>query len=482
MIRIFNINMCLLKNFFKFPSNWTEEKRRKSYLTTLVYLFFAVFLILAIFIRVFYSFFIIRDHNSVSLLILVVFALLFFSFLLRIRKKGSKLSAGFLVTALLVLCFQGTLKWGIDLYTIDIIYPLIIFLAAVLVSSNFAFIILLIEVIGFSLIFYLQSMDLVYCDSSWKNYQSTYLDLIMILSVYFLMAAFSWLSTREIEKSLERALKEEDKNKKLLEKLKYQNLNLERIVEERTAVLKNYQIEQLIKVSPFVGMGKLVAGIIHNIRTPLSVISLAIDNLLAKKSEMSTDLYLQHLNRAKNAVEKITDFSKISKNQFSEREELDYFDLNQEIEKLIQLFEHKASEKQIKIFFNENKKYKLMAYREKLDQVIANLLLNAIEAFDNSDKKEKHIFIKFKRNKHYLLIQIKDYATGINSEDLSHLFQARFTTKANSNGLGLGLYFCQEIMNDFYDTKIKVESIHGIGSTFTLRIKNKFLVESIKNK
>lgn len=471
-----------IKNFFHFPIDWSEEKRRKSYLTTLIYLFFAVFLTLSLLVRVFYVIFIIRDHNSVSLFSLILFSILFFNFLLRIRRKGGQLSAAFLITSLIILCFQGSFKWGIDLFTIDIIYPLIIFLAAVLVSANFAFIILLVEVLGLSVIFYLQSNNLVSWDPSWKNYQPTYFDLIMILAVYFLMAAFSWISTREIEKSLQKALKEKKKNKKLLEKLKYQNLNLEKIVEQRTAALKNYQIEQLIKVSPFIDMGKLAAGIIHNIRTPLSVISLAIDNLLSRKGEIDKKLYLEHLNRAKNAVEKINDFSKISKNQFSESNELDYFDLNQEIKELIQLFEHKASEKQIKIFFDENKKYKLMAYREKLDQVIANLLLNAIEAFDNSDKKEKHIFIKLKRNKHYLLIQIKDYATGINTEDLKNLFQARFTTKSNKNGLGLGLYFCQEIMNNFYETKVKVENMIGVGSTFTLRIKNKFLINSIKNK
>lgn len=466
----------VLSFFFDFPEDWSEEKRRKSYLTTLIYIFFSLFLVLALLIRIVYVIFVVRDHNSVSLLSLALFSSLFIHFLFLIRKRGSKLSASFLIISLLVLCFQGSLQWGIDLFTIDIIYPLIIFLAAVLVSSNFSFLILFVEILGLTIIFYLQSNNLVVWDPSWKNYDSTYFDLIMILAVYFLMAAFSWLSTREIEKSLKRALKEEAKNKKLLEKLKYQNLNLEKIVEERTTDLKNYQLEQLIKVSPFVDMGKLAAGIIHNIRTPLAVISLALDNLLAKGANLNPDLYQEHLLKAKNATETISDFSKVSKNQFSENQSLDYFDLNQEIEKIIQLFDYKAKNRSIKIFFNSNKKYKLMAYREKLDQVIANLLLNAIEAFENSDKSDKHIFIKLERNKHYLLIQVKDYATGISKENLKDLFKARFTTKSEKDGLGLGLYFCQEIMQEFYETKIKIESVLGEGSVFTLRIKNKYIL------
>ena len=227
-------------------------------------------------------------------------------------------------------------------------------------------------------------------------------------------------------------------------------------------------------------MGKLAAGIIHNIRTPLAVISLSIDNLL--KKNLSIDCCEDNLNRAKNAVEIITDFSRISKNQLSQKENLDLFNLNQEINKLIRLFDYNASDKNVRIFFKSDKNYKLIAYREKLDQVIANILLNAIEAFDEKEKRDKYIFIRLKRNKHYLLIEIKDYATGISKENLKNLFQVNFSSKFETEGLGLGLFFCKEVMEKFYETKIKVESTFGEGTTFILRIKNKFILDFDEKK
>ena len=386
------------------------------------------------------------------------------------------LAAIFFIFSLLFLCFQASIYWGIDFFIIDIIYPSIILLSALLLSADFAFLLFLIESLGLYLIFYLQTNNFLSLNSSWKDYVFRSFDLFMLLLIYLLITIFIWIASKKTEKLLEESLKAKEEKNRLLEKLKYQDSNLEKIVDQKITDLKNYQFNQLAKVSAFVDMGKLAAGIIHNIRTPLAVISLSIDNLL--KKNLSADFCEDNLNRAKNAVEMISDFSRISKNQLSQRENLDLFNLNHEINKLIRLFTYKASDKNIRIFFKSKKNYRLIGYREKLCQVIANILLNAIEAFEGIEKEDKCIFIRLERNKHYLLILIKDYATGISKENLKSLFQTNFTSKANKDGLGLGLFFSNEVMEKFYGNKIKVKSNLGEGTTFILRIKNKFILDS----
>jgi len=75
-----------------------------------------------------------------------------------------------------------------------------------------------------------------------------------------------------------------------------------------------------------------------------------------------------------------------------------------------------------------------------------------------------------------LLIKIKDYGIGINKINLPLIFNPYFTLKNKNQSLGLGLYASQQAMVKAYETKIKVESLFFSGSTFTLYIKNKFLL------
>jgi hypothetical protein len=304
-----------LSYFFDFPEDWDEEEKRKAKLTTLIFLFFNFFLLVILLIRFVYDFFIIQEHHSESFFVLSVFAVSFLYFLFSIKAKGSKAASIFLISSLLFLCLKASSVWGLEIYTVDIIYPMIIFLAAMMLSAKYAFLVFFIEATFLSLIFYADQISLINIDNSWKNYDATYLDLIIVLVMFLLAAAFSWVSTKEIESSLKKALKEEAKNRKLLDKLKYQNQNLERIVEERTSALKDYQLKQLTHISPFVEMGKLTTGIIHNIRTPLSVISLVLESL--KESPNLTEKEKINLLKADSAVSTINDFSRVSKNQFS---------------------------------------------------------------------------------------------------------------------------------------------------------------------
>jgi signal transduction histidine kinase len=342
-------------------------------------------------------------------------------------------------------------------------YPLIILLSAVLISSKFSFFVLFIICLNLSLVYVLQENGYVFASSAWKLSKPSFPNLLTIIIIYTLMTFLSWLSSREIEESLH-------KSKSLANKLKLQNENLEQIVEARTKELKALQLNQLTRIAPLLDLGKLSAGLIHDVREPLAVLSFILQNAKQNKNA------IVNLDQAFLAVNKIDDLSRMSACKLFNKPELEVFNLNQEIRNLIGLFEYKSRIKRVKIIFETNKEFELHADRSKLNQVIANLILNALEAYDDFETKEKFIFIKLIKKPRNLLIKIKDYGVGINLENLTHIFEPNFSSKDNKKSLGFGLYVSQETMMKIFESGIGVESKNGAGSTFTLFIKNKFIL------
>ncbi len=459
--------MNFINKLLIFEEAWSEDKKRKSYLLNFISFLLICFLLIIITIRffgeIFFGFNIEKESFLFLFLILIILSLMIFL----VKKGFIRLISILIISLLLFSTLKGSFSWGIDLYTVDIMYPFIILLSAVLVGPKFSFLILVFISFSLSMIYFLQNSNYIPRHSEWRASFPSYLNLITIITIYSLMAFLSWLSSREIEKSLR-------KTKKLANQLKIQNENLELIVESRTKELKKFQLKQLTKLAPLVDLGKLSAGLIHDIRNPLSVLSILLQEAKDNHNQI-TDLAPAFL-----AINQIDDLSRMGACKVFNKEEAEIFDLNTEIEKLIALFEHKCQSKKIKIIFKPNKRFELHADRSKLMQILANLILNAIEAYENSSNNDRHIFIKLLRKPRNLLIQVKDYGCGIAQDNLLRIFEPYFSLKSNKESIGFGLYISQEIMNRIFQSQIKVESKLGVGSTFTVFIKNRFILNELK--
>ena len=100
---------------------------------------------------------------------------------------------------------------------------------------------------------------------------------------------------------------------------------------------------------------------------------------------------------------------------------------------------------------------------DKLNQVFLNLLLNSIQSL--SEKGYIGIFCRVQSEK--AVITLSDNGCGVRSEDLPHLFDPYFTTKAD--GTGLGLAISSKIIEE-HDGELLFESVEGEGATVTVRI------------
>ena len=101
----------------------------------------------------------------------------------------------------------------------------------------------------------------------------------------------------------------------------------------------------------------------------------------------------------------------------------------------------------------------------RLEQVLINLLSNAIDATAGVDKPS--VSIAASRADDMVLISVQDNGVGLSEEIISHLFEPFFTTKAPEKGVGLGLATCFTIVKQ-YGGSISIDSAPGQGTTVTV--------------
>ena len=212
-------------------------------------------------------------------------------------------------------------------------------------------------------------------------------------------------------------------------------------------------------------VGRLAAGVAHEIRNPLSSIKGLATYFKERYQDKLDDqqianIMIQEVDRLNRVVGQLLDFArpiKISKKSIS---------MQALIEDSLKLVERQASEKNIKIETRfPSQMDPVSVDPDRINQVLLNLYLNAIDSMDEGGRLA--IRIPNSEQKHNTEIKIIDDGNGISQEDLAHIFDPYFTTKAT--GTGLGLAIVHNIV-DAHGGKVMVESHPGRGTTFTIRL------------
>jgi signal transduction histidine kinase len=239
---------------------------------------------------------------------------------------------------------------------------------------------------------------------------------------------------------------------------------------------------QLVQAAKLAAMGQLVAGVAHEINSPLGTINSNFDvmsRVLRKISEESTTLPeathqkiqklmsaidpLMNLNRV--ACERIIHIVRDLKN-FARLDEAEFklANLNDDIETTLSLVRHELKDR-IRVIKQFSELPLVPCYPNRLNQVFMNLLINAYQSIP--DKGE--IRISTSVVDHEVRIAISDTGAGIKKEHLNRIFDPGFTTKGVGVGTGLGLPISAQIIQD-HKGRITVQSEVGKGSTFTIAL------------
>jgi len=252
--------------------------------------------------------------------------------------------------------------------------------------------------------------------------------------------------------------------KKANEKLIQWGKTLEKRVEERTKELREMQ-DYLIQSEKLASMGKMAAGIAHEINNPLTSI-LINTHLLLEKMEKSRafhenlELIADETSRCTNIVRGLLEFSRQSPPQKT------YSNINDIINRTLELLENQASFQNIRITRKLNQNLpQIMIDKDKIKQVFWNLMLNASEAMPDSGTLT--IISQFSSDKKYIEIEFIDTGAGIPKESTSKLFDPFFTTKSGGTGLGLAVSYG---IVEQHKGKIEIKSEPGKGSVFTVSL------------
>ncbi len=228
----------------------------------------------------------------------------------------------------------------------------------------------------------------------------------------------------------------------------YINYKYRKIQSEKN---KDYIISQQTKMA---ALGEMIQNISHQWRQPLSIISVLASGLKLKKEcniledkELIENLnaILKNTNYLSNTIE---DF----RNYFEGNLEKKKFNLKDIVNQCILMFKEEISSKNVILIENLND-IELFTYESELKQVIINLLKNAKD-FTN----EGLIIVSIYEKKEHIIIEVQDSAGGIPKSIIKKIFDPYFTTKHNSNGVGLGLFSAYEIIDKKLKGNISVEN------------------------
>lgn len=232
--------------------------------------------------------------------------------------------------------------------------------------------------------------------------------------------------------------------------------------------LKDTQV-QLINSEKMASLGQLIAGVAHEINTPLASIN-SNNSIMAKlirriddteTSEMLIDIN----NIDREAVQRISNIVKsLKKFVRLDEAELQNADINSEIDLTLNLIRHETKNK-VEIIKEYGQIPLIKCYPNMLNQVFMNILVNACQSIE----KKGTITITTTFSEDKLSVKIKDSGSGIKKENLEKIFTAGYTTKGLGIGTGLGLAICEKIIQK-HKGQITVNSEVGQGSEFVITI------------
>jgi two-component system NtrC family sensor kinase len=240
--------------------------------------------------------------------------------------------------------------------------------------------------------------------------------------------------------------------------------SLETKVEERTAQVKAMQ-GQLIQAEKLAAIGKLAAGVAHEINNPLTGIltnsSLMLQDLPPddpRRDDLQT--IVDETLRCRKIVKGLLDFARQT------RPLKQAVNLNQVVEDALNLVKNQAAFRSI-VFSTELQPDlpSVMADKDQMRQVVLNIVMNAAEAVPNGG--EIKVVSQVDTSSRHVCLNIADTGPGIPEEIRSRLFEPFFTTKATGTGLGLAIAY--GIMERHKGT-IAVTSRMGRGTMISLRL------------
>lgn len=238
-------------------------------------------------------------------------------------------------------------------------------------------------------------------------------------------------------------------------------------LQEANQALRDTQ-EQLIRTEKLATIGKLAAGIAHEVKNPLTsilgfagTIQTAADRLSKEEITDYAGIIVDESRRLQSIIDEVQAYWKP---KAYETEEAPLAEVVDEIHSFTR-FDSLLRRVEFRRDYADNPVVRLN--RDKIKQVLLNLLRNAAQAMD--DPNRGLIRLVLKEEPGFALLQVIDNGRGMPPEVLSRIFEPFFSTKGEES-MGLGLDICRQIVEQGHGGRIWAVSEVGVGTTFSIRL------------
>ena len=244
---------------------------------------------------------------------------------------------------------------------------------------------------------------------------------------------------------------------------------------------------ELIESEKMASLGKLVAGVAHELNTPIGVsitgasivrnstvdITEKFNNSTMKASTLKE--YLRHIMEVavslelslKKAAELVKSFKQVSTDQQTEEKRV--FNLNEYLNVIIVGYKSKLRTSHVSVNLDLDKNIEINSYPGVYYQIFSNLINNSlIHGFEGKDGGE--IFIGVTKKDESIEFIFKDNGIGVSSTNLKSIFEPFYTTKQAKGGTGLGLHIVYNLIKQKLNGSIKAFSQDGEGLTIEIVI------------
>jgi two-component system, NtrC family, sensor kinase len=242
-------------------------------------------------------------------------------------------------------------------------------------------------------------------------------------------------------------------------------------------------VAELVSQARLASLGMLVAGLAHEINTPIGALHSNHDVLkraLNKLQEILADEVvepheLDEVRRIVRAVDGILQVNDMAVERMAglvkslrnfgriDGADVDFTDLHEGIDGTLAIIAHQLRHLTVVREYGDIPLVECQP--QQVNQVFMNLLLNAAQAVEEGGS----ITIRTRADNRDVWIAVADSGRGIAPEHIGRLFEPGFTTKDSRVGMGLGLLISRQII-DGHDGRIDIESAPGAGSVFTVRL------------
>lgn len=336
--------------------------------------------------------------------------------------------------------------YGIQLPQAILLFGLTIVVASLLIGTVASLLFTVLTVTILIATSYVNQHNILHPTLGWGTRQGTLSDAITFSLTYSIFLFTTWLLNREIERSFHAS----EKAQSLLIEERDQ---LEQEVAKRTSQLRDRQQVEIDQLYELAYYGRVTAGVLHDLVTPLSTVSLTLKHMDSNKSSVL-------IKRAMVSAQRIEQYVVNARAQLKQERHVSLFSLDTEIRQAAEALESKYKEANISLKLTLQESAVLSGDPVKFFRLIANVLGNAIEAcVESKGRKQIEIILSKKRSTYILTVE--DTGKGIQKDDLRYIFDPFFTTKQTAKNSGIGLSISKEIVEQSFNGTISIESKEG---------------------